>query len=356
MLFGIWSVPVLIGAVVVYSRQLESGAPVSWTYALLCGAPFWYGWAILTPGVLYLGARFPFEEANPWLSAGLHAAASISIGPLHLLVSLASVRAIFPESTEADFLQVYPSALGAYLEFEFLLYWAVLGAGYLIDYRKRAQAGALRTAQLEAQLAQAHLKALKVQLQPHFLFNTLHAVSSLMEEDLEQARRMLVRLGDLLRLTLETQGIQEVPLRQELECMELYLDIERVRFPDRLHLEMIVEPEALEAMVPNLLLQPLVENAVRYGISPRDTGGVITITARCEDERLLLRVSDDGVDETGDSRERPTGTGVGLANVRSRLMELYGHDHDFQILRPDPGGFCVEIVIPHRSAREAVAL
>lgn len=321
--------------------------PASWTSTVLFVVPFWYLWAILTPFVLVLGARWPLDESGAWKSAAVHVLAALATGASHLFASLLIIRAASPDPPPRTLLEAYRFFVGAYLEFEFLLYFAILGAGYLVHYYTRYRTNTLRTVQLEAQLAQAHLDALRVQLQPHFLFNTLHAISALMDEDLEQARRMLVRLGDLLRMTLETQGMHEVTLQQELECTELYLDIERVRFPEQLEVDLLVDPEALEALVPSLILQPLVENSIRYGVAPLEDGGRVVVSARRENGSLVLKVMDNGAG--GEPREEKEGrTGVGIANVRARLAELYGRAQDFHVFHPEGGGFGVQITLPFR--------
>ncbi len=347
MLLVACSVPAVIGTVVFYVRQLQEGMPWSWGDTLLFIAPFWYLWALLAPLVLWVGSRWPLDGPRAWRNTILHVPAAFATGAFHLFVALVVMRAVAPEPSESTLLQAYRDFVGAYLEFEFLLYWVILGAGYLAHYYTRYRTNALQTAQLEAQLAQAHLDALRVQLQPHFLFNTLHAVTALMDEDLEQARRMLVRLGDLLRMTLETQGTHEVPLQQELESTELYLDIERVRFPDQLEVELLVDPDALHAMVPSLILQPLVENAIRHGVAPLQGGGRVTVRARREDDSLVLQVIDNGAG--GDARvANEERKGIGMANVRARLEELYGPRQRFSIFFPESGGFGVQLALPYR--------
>lgn len=342
-----WSVPAAIGSVVFYVRQIQEGRPWSWFDTLLFIGPFWYIWALLTPLVIWLGTRWPLDRPGAWRNAMMHVLAALGVGVSHLFVALLVMRAVAPEPSPFSLSQGYRNFVGAYLEFEFLLYWAILGAGYLVHYYTRDRTHALRTAQLEAQLAQAHLDALRVQLQPHFLFNTLHAVSALMDEDLDQSRRMLVRLGDLLRMTLETQGTHEVSLQQELESTELYLDIERIRFPDQLEVELLVESDVMDALVPSLILQPLVENAIRHGVAPLQQGGRVTVKARREGDSLMLQVTDNGAG--GDSRVSGDGrTGVGMANVRARLEELYGRRQDFSVFQPESGGFGVQLILPYR--------
>src|SRR5262249_40591374 len=188
----------------------------------------------------------------------------------------------------------------------------------------------LKASQLEARLAQAQLQALKMQLHPHFLFNTLHAISALMRKDVEEADRMITRLSDLLRLTLENVGAQEATLRQELEILGRYLEIEQRRFGDRLQVKMEIEPETLDARAPNLILQPLVENAIRHGIAPRSAPGLIEIRASRAGDKLELQVRDNGVGLPTDHRE-PIKEGVGLANTRARLEQLYGAAYRFEV-------------------------
>jgi sensor histidine kinase YesM len=172
-----------------------------------------------------------------------------------------------------------------------------------------------------------------------------------MRRDVEAAERMITRLSDLLRLTLENVGAQETPLRQELEFLERYLEIEQTRFRDRLQVKMEIEPETLDALVPNLILQPLVENAVRHGIAPRSAPGLIEISARRNENRLELQVGDNGAGIPADKREQIK-EGVGLANTRARLEQLYGADYRFELNNRDEGGFVARLIIPFRAAPE----
>jgi signal transduction histidine kinase len=237
--------------------------------------------------------------------------------------------------------------------------WGVLYFG--IKYYQDAQAERERALAAEGLAHQAQLQALRYQLNPHFLFNTLNAISTLIvEREHRDAERMVARLSDFLRVTLESDAEVEIPLADELDYARRYLDIEKVRFGDRLTVREDVDPEALSARVPPLLLQPLVENAVRYGIMPRETGGRLAIEARRVGDRLLVRVADDGpglpdegrtADPQGDGADG--GTGVGLANTQARLDALYGEDHDFALQRTDGGGCTVRIELPYRTGDAA---
>lgn len=218
-------------------------------------------------------------------------------------------------------------------------------------YRERERV----TLQLETKLARAQLEALKIQLQPHFLFNTLNTISALLHRDAEAADRVLSRLGDLLRLSLQHSGKQEVMLRQELEFLERYLEIQQTRFQDRLTVRFDTDPEVLDALVPTLVLQPLVENAVRHAIEPRAARGHLDIRARRRDGRLRLEVADDGPGlgpagpgDINGAGIPSTGSGIGLANTRARLEQLYGKGHRFTLANAPAGGLVVTLEIPYR--------
>jgi sensor histidine kinase YesM len=228
--------------------------------------------------------------------------------------------------------------------------WTLFAIRHGIEYYRRYRQRELKASQLEAKLALAQLEVLKMQLQPHFLFNTLHAISTLMYRDVEGADRMVSRLSDFLRLTLDSAGVQEVALRREMEYLDKYLEIEQVRFGDRLVVGRAIDPEALDLLVPNLVLQPLVENAVRHGIAPRAAGGRIQVTAHVQGGSLAIEVLDDG-DGAADIRE-----GVGLSNTRARLDQLYGAAARMQLGNADGGGFSACLTLPaHTEALHASA-
>ncbi len=241
---------------------------------------------------------------------------------------------------------------------EFLYYWnwglnmAILPFGlvvvldYAVDYYRRYQKGLVRSANLEAQLAQAQLQALKMQLDPHFLFNSLHAISALVHQDPDGAEVMIARLSDLLRLSLDNSRLQEVPLRQELEYLDLYLEIERTRFADRLTVLFDIDPETVQALVPNFILQPLVENAIRHGIGNIMSDGHVGIKAERQNGSVILRVTDNGPGlARSDSRERRDG--VGLATTRARLERLYGSAQSLVLRNLEPGGFEARVMLPY---------
>lgn len=211
---------------------------------------------------------------------------------------------------------------------------------YLRETRERARA--------QGQLAEARLHSLQLQLQPHFLFNTLNAITALVHTEPRGAERMIAGLSELLRASLRSVQEQEVPLARELEHLRLYLDIQQTRFGDRLQVEMDIDPAAKSALVPSLVLQPLVENAIRHGLAPRASGGHIRVAAACEEEQLVLEVSDDGV-----GAEAPAGIltreGVGISNTRERLRQLHGDRQRFAYETGSGRGFAVRIALPYRT-------
>jgi LytS/YehU family sensor histidine kinase len=219
---------------------------------------------------------------------------------------------------------------------------------HTFDFYTRYREEELRGSRMEAQLAQAQLQALRMQLHPHFLFNTLNAVSALMHRDLDAAERMLARLSDFLRLTLETGGAHEVPLRQELDFLRRYLEIEQTRFADRLDVRVDVEPVTLDARVPNLILQPLVENAIRHGVARSSAAGRIEIAAHRRNGSLLLEVRDDGPG-LPEGADRPEREGVGLTNTRARLRQLYGATSHLTLANRREGGLHVTLTLPFRT-------
>lgn len=323
---------------------------------LALNVTYWYAWAALVPGILWMAGRYRFGRHTWRRAAAMHGAGVLLATLTHAVLTISArvliMRALagrdvawWPAFHELFFLQ---------FDWEMMTYWAVVGLSHAMDFHRESQERALTAAHLQARLAEAQLQALQRQLHPHFLFNTLNTISALMHRDTLAADAMLARLSDLLRLTLDRVGVQQVPLKEELDFVEKYLDIERTRYGDRLHVRFDVEPEALDAPVPSLLLQPLVENAVRHGIAPKVGGGrVEIIAARDGDEALRLVVRDNGFG-------LPTGaleafnTGVGLSNTRSRLEHFYGSRHRFEFERPPGGGLAVTIVIPFGRAADVL--
>jgi two-component system, LytTR family, sensor kinase len=236
-----------------------------------------------------------------------------------------------------------------------LVYGSLVSVSHGIEYYRRYREREIRATQLLAQLSRAELEVLKMQLQPHFLFNTLHAISALIRPDPDAADRIITRLGDLLRMSLQSNGAQEVPLAQELEFVEKYADIQRTRFRDRLSLGVHAEQDALEARVPSLILQPLVENSIRHGVERREGNAAIDVRAARRGDRLLLTVTDDGPGFPEEVLTPVPGRGLGLANTRARIAALYGDDGRIEIGTAPGGGAVVTLDLPFRGVSHGAA-
>ena len=303
-------------------------------------------WALCTPVILWLAQRFRIERGNLRTRLPLHLAASVVV----LLLDVAAtylVRIYLNGAGNINFLGL----LLYYIDYAIAFYFVIVAIKHALDYYGWYRERQVQAAHLEHQLTRAQLQVLKMQLQPHFLFNTLNAISELVHEDAETADRMITRLGDLLRSSLDLAGRQEVPLKQELEFLKAYLEIEQTRFRDRLEVRMEIDPDALDARVPNLILQPLVENAIKHGTAPRAAAGLIEIFAARRDSHIVVEVRDNGgglAADVGTFRE-----GVGLRNTRARLRQLYGPAHRFELRNRTGGGAIVTMVIPYRLATEA---
>jgi hypothetical protein len=321
---------VLVTTAQAWAAARAAGAPAPLGAILLRGAAFWSFWIAAAPLVAWLVRRVPPAPGGWGRAIPVHLAASVVVSVASQLFYGVIRRlegAVVPPEYRTLAGSVRATLLDEWLGVGMLLYAAVAGAVVALDMTRRYHArdthAAEREAELETQLVQAQLDALRAQLNPHFLFNALNSAAMLVRAGARaEAVRVLAGLGELLRHVLYGPGTHEVPLRDELAFVERYLAIERVRFGDRLRVEVEVEPGAMDAAVPNLLLQPLVENALKHGIAPRPDGGRVAVRARAAGAVLRVEVCDDGGDLAG--REAPAGRGLGLANTRARLDRLYG--------------------------------
>jgi len=307
---------------------------------------FSYLWLALTPLVIGLSKSFRIEGGQRFKTLTIHFVASIVFLLVHILLFTVISIPFGWYSQLTPFSNRYFLLILNFTPSNVMFYWGIVVIEHALDYYRKLQERELKASQLEAQLAQSQLQVLKMQLHPHFLFNTLNAISALIRESPDEADEMVSRLGDLLRMTLETAGLQEVPFKKELEFLNHYLDIEQTRFQDRLKVEMAIEPEALDGLVPSMILQPLVENSVRHGVSPRPEGGCIKIKAWRDNSHLRLEVEDDGPGLIGES---PLKERVGLTNTRARVRNLYGEEHDLKLRNAADGGLVVSLSIPFRT-------
>ena len=307
---------------------------------------FSYLWLALTPLVIWLSKSFRIEGGQRFKSLTIHFLACIVLLLIDgLLFTIISIPFGW-YSNLTPFSNRYFLLILNFTPSNVMFYWGIVVIEHALDYYRKLQDRELRASQLEAQLAQAQLQVLKMQLHPHFLFNTLNAISALIRESPDEADEMVSRLGDLLRMTLETAGLQEVPFKKELEFLKHYLDIEQTRFQDRLKVEMAIEPDTLDGLVPSMILQPLVENSVRHGVAPRPEGGCIKIKAWLDNSLLRLEVEDDGPGLGGDA---PPKERVGLTNTRARVSNLYGDEHGLRLRHASGGGLVVSLSIPFRT-------
>jgi two-component system, LytTR family, sensor kinase len=330
------------------------GGHVSWVIVGAIELVYWYVWAACTPLVIAMAKRFPLTGPRFLSHIAIHTIASFVIAPL------GSVAAYFLSRGLLELLlrltnpgaPPLPSAFTAsVLSMSFtgvLTYWLVAGLYQSVHFYQAAMERQTRAAQLETQLSHAELQNLKSQLHPHFLFNSLHTIGVLMQENVDAASHLLVCLGDLLRMALERRE-NETTLQSELEFVGKYLEIEQTRFHDRLKVQVNVPPDLLGVYVPSLALQPLVENAIKHGISAESGAGQLEITAQRYNGRVRFCIRDDGPGPPPGSHLR---FGVGLTNVQSRLKQLYGDESSLELTGGDGRGCEATITIPLRSSHE----
>ena len=346
----VFAVATLLGALssalaVSFTRAL--GRPTAnWMSLVLLNATYWYVWALFTPTIVWLSQHFRFERQGLVRAILVHVPSVAVFSFAHIAAmagvqwGLASTHA-YPWVTE-----VKRSALMNF-DWEMMTYWAIAGLSHAVLYYRESRDRAVLASQLETQLVEAQMAALRQQLQPHFLFNTLHAISTLMHKDVEAADRTLMRLSDLLRMTLENLGEQESTLKAELDFLGKYLEIEQTRFADRLVVRFNVEPEAFDVLLPTLLLQPLVENAIKHGVSKKSGPGHIDICARREHDKLWIEVRDDG-QGLSESALTALQKGIGVSTTRARLRHRFGADFRFEFHRLEQG-VAVVIAVPWRT-------
>ena len=349
---GLWG-----GLVLLFAAPLALRDPGSWREAISFGLSFWALWLLFLPVVAWLSFRFPLERRRLVRNLGLHLfACLLMVGTTR--ASFRTVAQIMPHLERSEEAERAPSPrvprlpppstsgtlLGFRVALDVVVYWALVGVSQAIINFRRSQERERRAAELEASLTRAKLQALRMQLNQHFLFNTLNSIAALVYVNPRAADEMLGDLSELLRRSLDSMEEQEIPLAQELEFIGVYMSIEQKRFGERLRLEQSVPEELMQALVPALLLQPLVENAIRHGIEPRRGPGLISIEVEQEDKQLHLIVRDNGRGlRDSDSSGRH---GIGLVNTRARLQGLYGSNQRFNFGKAEPQGCQVDIHLP----------
>lgn len=342
IIWAIWTALALlsVGGAALTFRQI--GRPIEWRWLLTSRLLDWYTCAIFTPLFIWMARRRPIERSGWGRTVPLWLAlTSLCIIPKYSLF-LALMKLLLPQSHMPTLREMVSQSF----VIESMVFWALIGVIHAVVYYYRFREREMEAALLQGQLAEARLEALGAQLHPHFLFNTLQGISTLLHRDPDAADRMLARLSDLLRRTLRRAESQEVPLGDELETLDNYVAIQQVRFQDRLTVEKVIGPGAEEVFVPHFVLQPLVENAIEHGIARRAGAGRITIAALRNDDHLELSVTDDGsgLDHSNDFPVE----GIGLGNTRRRLAALYGERAALTLSPAPGGGLRVDLVVPLR--------
>jgi two-component system LytT family sensor kinase len=336
-----WTFLALLFTPQTYLINLRSPTPLSWVQAFISNLFLFYVWAALTPLVLWLGWRFPFGRYRLMRHLAAHLLLSALVALFHIWMLQNANALILAWSRSYQPPVPFPALIIGLGATDIMIYWGIIAASQAVNYFRKYQ-------EREFRLAQAQLQALRMQLHPHFLFNTLNAIAELVYSDPKAADRSILRLSELLRFSLASEKSQEVTLKKEIDFLEKYVEIQKTLMRDRLQVRVSIDPHALDARVPNMLLQPLVENAIKHGISPRPEGGSIEVNARRLDSKLSIEITDDGLGMTG--QEEDARTGVGLINTRERLKHLYGDSHSFNLSSSPGRGVTIRIEIPFRKA------
>jgi two-component system, LytTR family, sensor kinase len=304
-------------------------------------------WALFTPAVVWLARRCVPTRSYWIVPIAILLASGVFFAIAHCTVYQLAYPLLmgFPLVVSTQ-LGALPQMLRFLLPTHFVTFAAIVGATWALSYSRLSRERELRASQVKTRLLSARLEALKMQLHPHFLFNTLNSILPLVFRDRDAASRTVVRLSDLLRLSLQNEGHDLIPLRKELELLKVYLEIQQTRFQDRLTVRLNVEPGIADALVPNLILQPLVENAIKHGIATRPGSGRVEVHAHRDAERLYLRVRDDGPGPAATAPPRPSEGGVGLRNTRDRLELLYPGRHEFEFRNAPERGCEVVLTFP----------
>ncbi len=338
--------PLLVGSAIYAAYRIllvavlnRSELPISVSERIIVALGDGMLMALLAPVALVMARRFPITPGFKVRNLLVHIVAAAAIAYLWIV----SLLLVFAVVTQTPFALPSPSAGLAWFTSNAMAYALMVATVHVLAFQAAMRVREVQGARLEMQLTMARLEALKAQLEPHFLFNTLNTISELIHVQPDAAEAMVIRLGELLRFSLETSTALEIPLQRELAITGVYLDLQGMRHRDKLHVVMDIEPAAMAACVPPFILQPLVENALRHGITGRSAPGTLWVTARIEVQHLHLSVADDGVGLPLNVRE-----GVGLGNVRHRLAEQYGVDQSLSLARRASGGTVVDIALPLR--------
>ncbi|HUF71064.1 MAG TPA: histidine kinase [Longimicrobiales bacterium] len=342
---GAWFAVALFSAAQIWIARAALGDPPPITPLLILELPIWAFWALLTVPIVALARRFPLDRTRVLRSVLVHTLAAITIAVVSVAFKMVWYQTFNPyplggDSATTWFWQYFRQSFIV----GFVIYWAVIGVYHAFTnyflYRERE----LEASRAREQLTEARLQTLRMQLHPHFLFNTLNSVSALLEDQPGEARRVIAQLADLLRASLRSDALHVIALEDELQFLRRYMDIEQIRFGDRLDVDLRIDPATRRAAIPSFLFQPLVENAIRHGVAHRESDGRLWISAERHNGALVIHVMDNGPGMP----QRPVKEGVGLANTRRRLEELYGSGQSLSLDTRDGGGVDVRVEIPFR--------
>jgi signal transduction histidine kinase len=346
-----------------YQSDRAHGGQTPLRNLALLNTSFWFAWGVLAWPLASLSYRFRIDR-SPRLAVPLHIGALVVAATIHIaqqttaqvaskyeLMRKSEPEALASFSWTDRWSRLFPQQLGLLIDWELVAGAGIIGFAHAFFYYRENQQRAVREAALEMRLVEARLQTLQRQLHPHFLFNTLHAISALMHRDVHAAERMLIQLSDLLRMSLDIGKRPDLRLGEELDFLEKYVQIEQVRLGDRLTVRFDIDPDTLDAMVPALILQPLVENAVKHGIAPLGRPGEVAVVSRREGDMLLMTVTDSGLGPS-EHALAALSTGIGVSNTRARLEHQFGPHFRFEFKR-HPGGFTVLVAIPFREDAES---
>jgi sensor histidine kinase YesM len=331
--------------VMIQRKQYE----IAYSSNLIFNLLYWWFWLLVIPAINWLNKRFDFKKGNLIYSISVHLIVMVVIVLTHQLYTSAWCNYIFGEVL---YLPLFDKLIWRILNLEwifvdFIFYFLAVASYIAFEYQRNSNEKEKLILQLETRLAQAQLQALRMQLHPHFLFNTMNSISTLiLKSEIQKANSMLVSFSEFLRITLEENGSQVVPLEKELLFIESYFDVEKIRFQDKLNVEMNINPSTRKIKVPNLILQPLIENAIKYAVAPKKSNGLVSITTKIIDDKLLILIKDNGPGINDDFPIDYKGKGIGIKNTKERLNKLYGNKASINFENIKDGGLLITLKIP----------
>jgi two-component system, LytTR family, sensor kinase len=341
---ALWTVVVVLFALQNYTYDALYGHPLPVFQYFRWSMEGWYTWAAISPLVFWLAAKYPLDAKHPRRFISRHLVASVAVA--FLAVAVLAFISHYVEPGIQPLRKRLMLALGKGMAMNILTYWSLLGLAQALHFYRENNERRLRETQLQTQLAQTQLQVLQMQLHPHFLFNTLHAIGTLIHEDPVAAEQILLNLGALLRVFLEQESLRQISLKRELHLVDLYLSIQRIRFRDRLTVRSIIAPDTLDGSVPSLILQPIVENAIVHGIAKNPGSDVIEIRSSKQQDSLVIEISNSNSLLRDDVRQDGVGWGIGLSNTEQRLEQIYNGAATLSIQTLAPRGVVCRIAVP----------